>query len=750
MDVDANRPKAQKGPRACATCARAKSRCIPGPVANGGRCERCHRLDKPCSSQTPAPPRKRKEPKPTRVAELERKLEHLTARLESAAGASTSQSQGQLQGQAPIQSDPEETGQVGTTTTLPPHVEVSTWNGNAITGTSGVGSSNGSNPTMDYNFAHIFRTDGPLYNQVDLPPSTPSTQLNDSASLVSSRPGPPNTQPQLPPHLAAPKPLLWPEDAEAEAMLTFYQATLSHQFPFVPIDPRMSSRELREKHPFLWKATMMSAYHLDGPRQMALGDQLLKEITEAAMLKAQKDIDLLQGLQLFICWYHYNLKSFQLTNLIFLARSICSSLGLTESTHLNSVKGRLDQFTPKCLENMRALTATYYITTITFAANKRPDALMNTSCAELCCEIIEKLNKVPSDVFLVWLVRAQQLIQAIVWRLALCQSTALQQPSHMPLTAVIRDFAQQIEVFRQSVPAHIAQNPTLIGHMYVAEMLLYEIALQSAHQDEVANMPPSPPSSHSSSASSFHSQSSTQPSNRHKRQGTGLHLQDRFEFLWSCVRAAKGFLVNRYACPVGTPSPFACTLEEQRQELEYRLRNPRFSCISSSDFIYTFLTALKLIMLSLPGWDLDVVRREMCFVDFLERQCVEMEIITGRRVSQFSRASTTLEPEMVDMFANLTRKMRRLSGQMRAELETTYTASRINQPSATAVASAGLTAMTNNDISSTGQEFLPPTSSTVIESTQDLMHDLEHHMVWQDFGLEWSALDTNSSDFFAT
>lgn len=69
-------------------------------------------------------------------------------------------------------------------------------------------------------------------------------------------------------------------------------------------------------------------------------------------------------------------------------------------------------------------------------------------------------------------------------------------------------------------------------------------------------------------------------------------------------------------------------------------------------------------MLSLPGWDLDVVRREMCFVDFLERQCVEMEIITAGRQSQFSQVGVPLAAGTIDMFPKLTKKMRSLSEQL--------------------------------------------------------------------------------------
>ena len=47
---------------------------------------------------------------------------------------------------------------------------------------------------------------------------------------------------------------------------------------------------------------MMEACLFDGPRQITLGNALLRDISEAAFTRPQKNLDLLQGLQLLIAW----------------------------------------------------------------------------------------------------------------------------------------------------------------------------------------------------------------------------------------------------------------------------------------------------------------------------------------------------------------------------------------------------------------------------------------------------------------
>jgi hypothetical protein len=154
---------------------------------------------------------------------------------------------------------------------------------------------------------------------------------------------------------------LWPTGPDADALLAEYRGMERlHLFPFVVVPAGLGSTHLRQQRPFLWKAVMMEACHLDGSRQIALGNQLLKDVSEAAYTKPQKSIDLLQGLQILISSFHYNLNSFQMTNLLYLARSICMSLGLNEGHGLV----RQGEHSPQRLEQMRAFAGTYYLVTV--------------------------------------------------------------------------------------------------------------------------------------------------------------------------------------------------------------------------------------------------------------------------------------------------------------------------------------------------------------------------------------------------
>ncbi|RAL02599.1 transcription factor domain-containing protein [Aspergillus ibericus CBS 121593] len=66
--------------RACATCARSKCRCVPR--SGGGRCERCHRLNKECRVL----PGRRKARPLSKAVQLERKMDGLMTLLTSSAG----------------------------------------------------------------------------------------------------------------------------------------------------------------------------------------------------------------------------------------------------------------------------------------------------------------------------------------------------------------------------------------------------------------------------------------------------------------------------------------------------------------------------------------------------------------------------------------------------------------------------------------------------------------------------------------
>ncbi|KXX74315.1 Protein priB [Madurella mycetomatis] len=685
--------KALKGPRACTTCAKAKSRCIPGPKGQG-KCERCHRLHKPCSSQTPAPPRKRKDPKPTRVAELERRLEDLTARIEAV----------QRLGSA-VPSPPDSEDYV--TPSQPPPVSTDLRESAIPPGIHAPAPTFGRD-CWSSPFEHLF----PKKNIFEPPeeqqqrtaiggvevaagrsaPSSasvlaPPPDFRSVPAAICSSNGPSYQQPSpQPPQQQAES--LWPHGDEAESLLAEYKTHMGHLNPFAIVPPRMSSAQLREQKPFFWKAIMIQSCLFDGPRQIALGNELLREISEAAFMRPQKSLDLLQGLQILICWFHYNLNKFQMTNLLFLARSITVGLGFAE-TGAQPDKGG---YTSESLEQMRAFAGTYYLVTITFTTNKKPDGLMNTSYLTTCCRALHSQMEYPTDELLVHLVRAQQLSQSISQGFA--RRNATPSEDQVPEAVFVQNLRDRIRGFAAGLPPHIRVNPSIMGHLHVAELILYGNSLP-----ELSWCP--------LSALSNRQQSAVPP-----RGSTAGPDPEHLERLWACVRAVRAYMTNRFANERG----------------DY----PRFICMSSFDLTFVFLTMLKLVSLQVPGWDLTRAKEELRFDDFVARLIKDMEYTAERRkrrkrcvagggggspgrendghIGSVSVGEQG-EREAEDPFSKVARKIRSVKDQvLLARFDSAYATSQAAQASGY------------------GCDQVP---MTLADATQDLMQDLGGGL-WQD------------------
>ncbi|KAH6850201.1 hypothetical protein B0I37DRAFT_352715 [Chaetomium sp. MPI-CAGE-AT-0009] len=638
--------KVLKGPRACATCAKAKSRCIAGPKGQE-KCERCHRLKKPCSSQTPAPARKRKEPKPTRVAELERRLEDLSARMES------------VQRQGPVPSPPNSDhyglpsitvgAPVGPEAPLPPR---------NFSGTQ-VPVPTFGRDRWDSPFGHIFPDRSIFESQPEHHPPTASSGVSPAAKAISppahsgltpahtttsgSICSSPHQQPcPQPPHQQG-RGGLWPQGEEAEAFLELYRERMNHLFPFAIVPPHLDSAQMREQRPFFWKAVMLEASLFDGRRQVAMGDELLREISEAAFIRPQSNLDLLQGLLVFIGWYHNSLTNLQMTRLLFLTRSINTSLGTTEAKGVSGKEG----YSSESLERMRAFVGTYYMVTITFTTNKRPDALMNnvsTPYLATCCRALLTQMEYPTDELLVHLCRAQQLSQSITQ--AFERRKAVPSENRIPQAAFIQSLQERVRGFLPALSPHIKTNPSLEGHFFVAEIMIYEGSLE-----ELCHAP-------------F-------PSSRPGEPGTTTdHLMpeadaERVRILWECVRLVDAFMTKRYA----------------RAIEDY----PRMVCLTSLDLTYVFLTMLKLSTMQVPGLDLARVREELHVHVHASQLMKRMEHMAAKRkrarggggVGSAASAGGQLE-DAEDPYERLARKIRNVMDLLHtSEVDSEYAASQV-------------------------------------------------------------------------
>ena len=186
--------------RACAVCVKAKSKCLPHPELKGTS-QRCHRLRKQCFSHE-RPSRKRTR-KPTRVSQMEQKLDGLVSLISS--------------GQSILQA-------------IPPSQPAS-----------------GSLPRSPISMNSNASTTGPSTTR---PSSKACSLLIAIAQPVSVSGG--IARVDLARCTAAKTLLAEADEREAEHMLSEFKANMTEQFPFVVIRSETTSQFLLHERPLLW------------------------------------------------------------------------------------------------------------------------------------------------------------------------------------------------------------------------------------------------------------------------------------------------------------------------------------------------------------------------------------------------------------------------------------------------------------------------------------------------------------------
>ncbi|KAJ6157421.1 hypothetical protein N7470_005013 [Penicillium chermesinum] len=139
-----------------------------------------------------------------------------------------------------------------------------------------------------------------------------------------------------------------------EVLLSIYRSQLSAQFPFVIIPPRVTLAELRETRPFLLKVVRMIASIRNRRSMWGQNHAVMRHLTEAAMIRGERSLDLLQGILMFVGYFHYYCMAHgQFSNLIHLAVSMITDTGLDR----HSKPREKNQFVAMDREEPRKLTS---------------------------------------------------------------------------------------------------------------------------------------------------------------------------------------------------------------------------------------------------------------------------------------------------------------------------------------------------------------------------------------------------------
>ncbi|KAL2428740.1 hypothetical protein ABEF95_006154 [Exophiala dermatitidis] len=291
------------------------------------------------------------------------------------------------------------------------------------------------------------------------------------------------------------------DETEAQLILHAFRNDMAPFFPFVVIPPTMSIDQLKRKSPFLSLSAIMVGCRHDKVRQMAMAKAFRELVSHRILVKGEQSLDLLQGLLVYIAWYHLHIPlGPQLTNLVHLAMAMVADLGLHRSAQIKlwskppgtAAMGYFvrDGQAPaaRTLAERRAFLGCFCITFIVSMFARDIEHLHYSKYAEECCRVISETMEYPSDTYLVKLTelchfgdRTSRTLKSDDWEWSSGIAT--------PLGACVRSLEAELHQLKASFMINTSQSGKiqdqrvfdhaglLAMHYYSIEMYLYETAL---------------------------------------------------------------------------------------------------------------------------------------------------------------------------------------------------------------------------------------------------------------------------------
>ncbi|RFU25659.1 hypothetical protein B7463_g10687, partial [Scytalidium lignicola] len=501
-----------KRPRACEACRGLKVRCEPDQNNADGPCRRCAKANRNCVVTVPS--RKRQKKTDSRVAELEKKIDALTASLQA------SRSGGVIH-------DVGSESQGHDTTPLPgrqqPYEQVT--NG-------GYGSPYSSRP--EARMTPPEWTSYPKAGEFDGKKIPPPMVMAGQKRKHSERESSTTSDTRLPASAATPKrpvdipfaqhgpiqqfglgsatanPRPTHEYADvidrgvvtaetATRMFNCYVEKMAPHLPAVVFPPGTTAADVRKSNPTLFLAILSAS---SGTCYPELSKMLTKEVMSVfaarIMCNGEKTLELVQALQICTLWYwppeHFEeLKFYQLIH-IAAVMAIDIGLGRKSKPRKSGVKPvglwrehqwRRSPFPDaESIEARRAWLGCYFLCCNVSMGLRRPNLIRWTNFMADCIDVLETSpDAAPSDKLLCQWVRSQHIAEDVGTQFSMDDPLANVNISDLKVQYALKGFERDLENWSSHVPLEV-MTPSLKMTEHVANLYMHEVALHVDHNIE--------------------------------------------------------------------------------------------------------------------------------------------------------------------------------------------------------------------------------------------------------------------------
>ncbi|MCJ1244674.1 hypothetical protein MMC30_001873 [Trapelia coarctata] len=391
-----------KRPRACEACRGLKVRCVPGP---DGKCKRCAKAGRPCF--VTAPSRKRQKKSDSRVEELEKKIDALTASLQATKNQQMNGSESETSEDGHNREIHTSSSRTGLQSQQPHDASSLQGPESVISGTPvtenwkrrwSAHQDTKSKVESGGDTTYLRNGNVTLHTTVTGKWSTQNTDTAEGPSADDFQDGQGYID-------VIDRQLL---DAETAARLFHhYMENMSHHMPAVVFPSATNPNVIRREKPTLFLAILSVAAGSYPDLQKVLQKEVIRRYADCLICKNSKSLDTIQALQISSIWYApEEFKDAKPYQLILMATTMAIAMGLgqlgrpmgafslgwKELRHAS--KASIDELS--MAERRRAWVSCYVLCGLTAMALRLPNLLRWNSYLEECIQGFET-SPVESD-----------------------------------------------------------------------------------------------------------------------------------------------------------------------------------------------------------------------------------------------------------------------------------------------------------------------------------------------------------------
>ncbi|KAI1828435.1 hypothetical protein F4861DRAFT_177 [Xylaria intraflava] len=458
--------------RACEACRGLKVKCESDLLNPDGPCRRCTKARRECVVTQPT--RRRQKKTDSRVAELEKKIDALTASLHASRGS------GDADGGAALPQ----------MTPAPYHLS------------EDIHATMGRNPRPS-GFPHVEKDPRP--EALSRPQPVTSGQKRKFHETGTPSPdGPDDPGPSDKPDAGRQHPDIIDRGIitieEASALFLRYTEHMAPHLPAVVFPPDKTAADIRQAKPILFLAIMSVASSETAQTQRRLVMELSQIFADKIIVKGEKSLELVQALLVSVIWYfppeHFEeLKFYQMVHL---AAVMAIDVGLGKRK--NSPKSRLVPYTwrdhpfrkqplpdPSTIESRRTWLAVYFLASNVAMALHRPNLVRWQSFMTECMDILESSPEAAEgDRYLCHLVWTHRLAEEVGIHFSMDDPSIIVNITESKIQYALRGFERNLAKYSESVPDEDKQ-PSLLLSFSVLNLYMHEIALQSNDESGAAS-----------------------------------------------------------------------------------------------------------------------------------------------------------------------------------------------------------------------------------------------------------------------